>query len=110
MTLPKKTEVIDFREFLAGSSKSNQSSDITLYSGFLPSMTISSFFDMSPTMSGLYCVVLGVGCFAILSHLIEVNSAKNGFNKLAYIVESITRFILPVGTFSFMIWVLFKIV
>lgn len=109
MLFKQKTEVIDFKTFLAG-NKSNQSSDIKLYSGLLPSITLSGFFDMSPQMTGLYAVVIGVGCFAILSHLIEVNTAKNGFSKLAYIIESVTRFILPVGTFSFMIWALFKII
>jgi hypothetical protein len=84
--------------------------DVKLYSGLLPSVTMSGLLDMSPQMTGLYSVVLGVGGLAILSHLIEVNSAKNGFSRFAYVVESITRFILPVGTFSFMIWALFKII
>jgi hypothetical protein len=110
MIFKQKTEVIDFKTFLAGNRVNKSTSDIKLYSGLLPSMTFSSFFDMTPHMTGLYVVVIGVGCFAILSHLIEVNSAKNGYSKLAYIIESITRFVLPVGTFSFMIWVLFKIV
>ncbi|MGM0879031.1 MAG: hypothetical protein ACQEWV_31395 [Bacillota bacterium] len=112
MIFKPKTETIDFKTFLAGNrvKQSNRTSDITLYSGLLPSMTFSSFFDMTPQITGLYAVVIGVGCFAILSHLFEINSAKNGFYKLAYVIESITRFILPVGTFSFMIWALFKIV
>lgn len=107
----QKTEVIDFKTFLAGNHvESKGASDITLYSGLLPTMSVERFFDMSPQMTGLYVLVLSAGAFAILSHLIEVGTAKNGMSNVAYVVETVTRFIMPVSAFGFMVWALFKIV
>ncbi|MED4534853.1 hypothetical protein [Metabacillus fastidiosus] len=107
-----KIEVIPFKDFMSRPAACIQK-EIPLQTniyGFLPGMSLERFFDMSPQVSGLYAVVLGVGAFAMLSHLIEVTTAKNGFNNVAYVIETVTRFILPMGTFGFMIWVLFKII
>ncbi|MBD1381021.1 hypothetical protein [Metabacillus arenae] len=79
----QKTEVIPFREFMRRQAIPLKEQPYTpiLYS-LLPGMSIESFFNMSPQMTGLYALVLGAGALGILSHLIEVNAAKSGFENV----------------------------
>lgn len=107
----KKIEVIDFKTFMAGNHRKPTPKPklaAPIY-GFMPSITLSSFMHMSPEITGLYAVVIGVGTFAILSHLAETTAATYGHESLASFIETATRLIFPVAAFSFIGWFLFSL-
>lgn len=107
-----KIEVIPFREFMSPPAETIpkvKPHTPILYS-LVPGMTVERFFDMSPQVATAYALVLGVGGIAILSHLIETSIAKSGLEHVSYIIEKITSLALPIGTYAFMFWVLYKIV
>lgn len=106
----QKIETIDFKTFLAGKRVKQSKSLInnSIY-GFMPSMTVSSFFNMSPEIAGLYAVVIGVGIFGMLSHCLETAAANSGREALAEAIETITRLAFSIGGFSFIGWFLISL-
>lgn len=106
-----RIEVIDFKTFMAGNHRKPAPKPklATPIYGFMPSITLSSFMHMSPEIAGLYAVVIGVGAFAILSHLAEITAATYGHESLASFIETATRLIFPVAAFSFIGWFLFSL-
>lgn len=108
MIFKKKIETILFREFLAGPHTKRTSPTPIVY-GLVPGMSIEGFFDMSPEVAGAYALVLGAGGIAILSHFLEINFAKTGFENIAYVIEGLTRVILPAGAYGFILYVFYKL-
>ena len=106
--LKRKIETIPFREFLAGPNEKRMSHTPILYS-LVPGMSIEGFFNMSPEVAGAYALVIGVGAIGILSHVLEVNFVKAGIENVAYVIEGITKVLLPVGTYGFILYVLYKL-
>lgn len=106
--LKRKIETIPFREFLAGPNEKRMSHTPILYS-LVPGMSIEGFFNMSPEVAGAYALVIGVGAIGMLSHVLEVNFAKAGFENISYVIEAITKAALPVGTYSFILYVFYKL-
>ncbi|MFK4388785.1 hypothetical protein ABH916_000713 [Peribacillus frigoritolerans] len=100
----QQLEVIDFKTFIAGTyRKPNRLINTSVY-GFMPSITVSSFF--SPDIAGVYAVLVGVFAIAMLSHCLETYAASTGREALAEAIETITRLAFSIGGFSFIGWFL----
>ncbi|MFJ5625469.1 hypothetical protein ACIQD3_22830 [Peribacillus loiseleuriae] len=110
MLFKPKKETIDFKTFLAGNrvSKPKHLINNSIY-GFMPSITFSSFFHMTPEISGLYAVVMGVGAIGMLSHGLEMMAANSGYETLAAAIETMTRLAFTIGGFGFIGWFLFTL-
>ncbi|MFE3973257.1 MULTISPECIES: hypothetical protein [unclassified Peribacillus] len=103
----QQIEVIDFREFMAGTyGKSNRIINSSVY-GFMPSITVSSF--LSPDVAGIYAVVLGVFAIGMLSHFLETYAASSGREELAWAIETVTRLAFTIGGFSSIGWFLLSL-
>ncbi|MDW7616990.1 hypothetical protein SC499_20290 [Peribacillus simplex] len=105
----QQIEVIDFKTFMAGNYRKPKRLINTSVYSFMPSITISSFFSMSPGFATLYGVVIGVGLLGILSHCLEVTAANAGHEELAMAIETVTRLAFSIGGFSFIGWFLLSI-
>ncbi|AXN39875.1 hypothetical protein [Peribacillus butanolivorans] len=112
MRRKEKIEVLDFRGFMAGDIRRKETRPKKLTTpiyGFMPSITLSGFMHMSPEIAGLYAVVIGVGAFALLSHLAETTAAAHGYEALASFIETATHLIFPIAAYSFIGWFLFSL-
>lgn len=111
LIMRSKIEVIDFKTFMAGNHRKPAPKPklTTPIYGFIPSVTLSSFMHMSPEIAGMYAVVIGVGAFAMLSHLAETTAASYGYEALASFIDTATHLIFPVAAYSFIGWFLFTL-
>lgn len=105
----KKTEVIDFKTFIAGETTVRRVKPTTTLYGFLPMVSPATFLHMTPDIGGVYIAVLAAGAFALLSHALETTAASYGHTALANAIESVTRLVFPLVGFGAIVFFIFSL-
>jgi hypothetical protein len=102
MVLTTKKESFSVREFLVGAHKQRNNSHNIIYGFMGIDITTKNFF--SPTDFAMpYFIVFGVTGVILVSYLIESFFDMKGNTRKAERVNSITKFLLPVSFYIFLI-------
>lgn len=105
-----KTETIDFREFVAGTYRTQKqpSPNTSIYamSSFFPAITPGSFFPIHDTGFALFLIGVGtIACSAFFQHF----TARSGSTQLSDTIATISRFVFPVVVYGAIFWFFFTL-
>lgn len=98
-----KTEVIDFREFMAGTYRKPTRSAIA-YAGFMPAITSHNLF---PLHDGGFTFFLVSASTIVLIAVLERGLVHRGMSEMAHVVASFGRFVLPAIAYGLIVWLFF---
>jgi hypothetical protein len=105
MFIKKKTEVINFRDFLAGNYAQKQSS-VRAMSAFFPVITPGSFFPLHD--AGFALFLLG-GAVIVGSAFFQHITAKTGSTAISETISAISGFLFPVVVYGAIFWFFFTL-
>lgn len=98
-----KTEVIDFREFMAGTYRKTTRPTIA-YAGIIPPITPQNLF---PFHDGGFTLFFASASAVVLVAILEHELAHKGLTEMAHIVASFGRFVLPAIVYGLIAWLFF---
>lgn len=98
-----KTEVIDFREFMAGTYRKPTRSAIA-YAGFMPAITPHNLF---PLHDGGFTLFFASASAIVLVAILERELAHRGLTEIAHVIASFGRFMLPAIAYGLIAWLFF---
>lgn len=109
MLMAKKKEVFTITEFLARQPKESDSKrPLTPVYGFMGLDTTSN--SISPMDINMpYIIVFTVTGVLILSTIMQTIFIAHGNPRKAETVESITKFIMPIGFYAFLVYGIFTV-
>ena len=100
----RKTEIIDFRDFVRGNYGQRVTNRLGLvFGGYtalsLPSFVISpsSWLSPPPLILKGYLIVIGLGVVLIIAAMMESTFARNGNSELASTIVNFFKFALPMA-------------
>ncbi|MGX1902440.1 hypothetical protein ACT3HK_13990 [Thermolongibacillus altinsuensis] len=106
----KKTETYSVREFLEGHHKTKLSPkkhDTPFFSFMGVDISAKTFMpNGSPADTALF-LVGGLGIMLISVTILERHFVRNGNTLIAELISNTTNFLLPVGTFIYLVYKIF---
>jgi hypothetical protein len=100
-----KYEVINFREFMAGTHRKPARPTIAYASaGFLPTITPRDLFPLHDGGFALFLAGVGTIAFAAFT---ERGMARGGLPEMAHVVAEFGRLVFPIVAYGAVLWLLF---